>query len=276
MTSQHEYDPAYVAALPMRRTPGGAALYTAGNGPPALLFVHGGYHGAWCYGAWMRALAEQGVASAAVDLPGHGSLSHEGLDTAAGMDSQATSLVGALEALDSRPILVGHSLGGMIVALAATRTPVGPLVLAAPSPPGNLPGAKTVPAVPAGDPAAPPSQDSATERFLGGEAVPWIADFHRHLCPESPALLNDRYGLRVTVDPARMPRPSLVLEAGRDCPIRHPAGQDAAIARFYGSDYRMLPAAGHCLMVGPWAPAALAAILDWGLRPDGRGAQQSA
>ena len=132
MSSRRDYDPDYVASLSVRRPPGGAALYTAGQDAPKMLFVHGGYHGAWCYGACIRALAEQGIASAAVDLPGHGFLSHEGLDITAGMHSQADSLVGALESLGSRPVLVGHSLGGMIVALAATRIAVGPIVLAAP------------------------------------------------------------------------------------------------------------------------------------------------
>ncbi len=259
------YDPAFVAALPAQRMPGGAALYAAGDGPPAFLFVHGGYHGAWCWGGWMRALAEQGLASAAVDMPGHGFLAPEGLDPAAGMHSQADALVSTLETLGNRPVLVGHSLGGMIVALAATRTPIGPLVLAAPSPPGNLPGAATVPAVADGAPVQPPPLAETTARYLGGADVPWAAEFHRQLCPESPALLNDRYGLRVPVDAARVPRPSLVVECGRDDPARHPAGQDAAIARFYGAEYHLLPEAGHCLMVGPWAGAALAVIQDWGM-----------
>ncbi|WP_376094647.1 hypothetical protein ACE7GA_01535 [Roseomonas sp. CCTCC AB2023176] len=93
------------------------------------------------------------------------------------------------------------------------------------------------------------------------EAVlrPWLAG----LCPESPRAMNERYTLLVTADPAHVTAPVLVMEAGRDDRLRHPPGQDDALARFLGGEYLLLPDAPHCLMLGEWCDPSAGAIADW-------------
>lgn len=257
------FEPDFVRGLRSESVAGGGRLYLAGTETPSVLFVHGGFHGAWCFGGWMRRLAETGTASAALDLRGHGFLAAEGLPLETGTGDHAAMVVRAAGLLPKNLTLVGHSLGGLIAAMAASELSLSALVLVAPSPPGNLPGAKAVPEVSANTLAPPPDRQAVITRFLGGEEPRWVGDFEALLCRESPEALNDRYRLRTAVNPVRLPKHVLVLEAGLDCSVRHPAGQDRAVATFYGGDHRVLPEAPHCMMLGKQAFASLQLITDW-------------
>ncbi len=232
-----------------------------------MLLVHGAHHGAGCWDGWVAALTARGLPAAALDLRGHGALAAEGLDPAAGVMDYAADMTAAARALPRPPVLVGHSLGALVV-LAATarlRAPAAGLVLVAPSPPGNLPGVAAVPPVPEGAPRPPPPRAVAIARWMGGTeppssvAEPWLAG----LCAESPRALNERYTLAIAVDPAVVTAPVLVMEAGRDDAERHPPGQDAALARFLGAEHVLLPDAPHCLMLGIWCEPSASIIAEW-------------
>ena len=83
---------------------------------PPLLFVHGAWHGAWCWDEhFLGFFAEHGFASYALDLRGRG-------DNGAGTSLKRVRIrdfvddvAAAVELLPSPPILVGHSLGGFVV-----------------------------------------------------------------------------------------------------------------------------------------------------------------
>lgn len=90
--------------------------------PRPILLVHGAWHGAWCWSAVQAELDRLGVASWAIDLPGHG-LSTEPL---ADLHTDADAVVAALGALDSSigsdgVVLVGHSYGGGVITEAGAR-----------------------------------------------------------------------------------------------------------------------------------------------------------
>jgi hypothetical protein len=66
------------------------------------------------------------------------------------------------------------------------------------------------------------------------------------------------------VDPAGLRHlPGLCIEAGREDAARHPAGQDAAVAAFYGAEHVLMPEAPHCLMVGRAGAESAARIRAW-------------
>jgi pimeloyl-ACP methyl ester carboxylesterase len=79
-------------------------------------------HGAWCWDLLLPELASRGVAAHTMDLPGHGSRAGE----AAGA-SLAAYAASVAEVIDSVPAprvaLVGHSMGGTTVSLAAALRP---------------------------------------------------------------------------------------------------------------------------------------------------------
>jgi pimeloyl-ACP methyl ester carboxylesterase/ADP-ribosylglycohydrolase len=89
--------------------------------PPEVLFVHGSMHGAWVWDAVRALLMEQGITSAAIDLPGHGARHDE--VAAASMASYSTAVVTALDGVAQPVVLVGHSMAGQVVARASFQRP---------------------------------------------------------------------------------------------------------------------------------------------------------
>ena len=102
------------------------------QGRPPLLFVHGAWHGAWCWEAhFLPYFARRGWDSYAVSLRGHGaSPGRERLRWASIADYTA-DLEQACAALPAPPVLIGHSLGGLVVQHALMRRPYPGAVLAA-------------------------------------------------------------------------------------------------------------------------------------------------
>lgn len=231
---------------------------------PPILCIHGAHHGAWCFDVWLGLLARAGVPAAALDLRGHATLAAEA-DPSSSIADFAADVAEAAAVLGRAPVLLGHSLGALVALAAAGQVPeLAGLVLVAPSPPGNLPGAAPVPLVDEAALRALMDRPEMIRRFLGGETPPGTDAYRAALCPESSRAINDRYGLRVAVNPAPLRAvPGLVLEAGREDAARHPPGQDAALARFVGAGYRLLPDVPHCMMLAPWAEESLRPILEW-------------
>jgi pimeloyl-ACP methyl ester carboxylesterase len=84
--------------------------------PTALLFVHGMWHAAWCWAEhFMPYFAQHGYTSYALSLRGHGA--SEGRErlrwtSLAEYVADVAQVVGQIE---KPPVLIGHSMGGMIV-----------------------------------------------------------------------------------------------------------------------------------------------------------------
>ena len=245
-------------------------LEVASATKPTVLLVHGAGHGAWCYGTWMQLLAAKGYASAALDVRGHGSCRTDAagapaLSPLTGIRDYADDVIEATRQLPPRVILAGHSLGGLMVAVAAMELDLAGLALIAPSPPGNLPGAAALSGMSEAKLANIPPRAEVLARFLGGRdpGAAMLDAYCAKLCPESPRAYNERYRLSVPVDPTRVKARVVVIEAGRDDPARHPPGQDAAIARFFGGEHVLLANAAHCLMVGLDAAPSFDRFVAW-------------
>ncbi|WP_373051205.1 alpha/beta fold hydrolase, partial [Thalassovita aquimarina] len=84
-----------------------------------FLLVHGAGHGAWCWRDVIPALQRLGHQAKAIDLPGHGEDKTPYQDVT--LDLYADAL---LDALDYPMIVVGHSMGGYPITLAAERNPL--------------------------------------------------------------------------------------------------------------------------------------------------------
>lgn len=85
---------------------------------PLVVLVHGAWHGAWCWAALQTRLDDAGIASVAVDLPGHGASTAPLGD----MHGDAQHVADVIEALGRPVVLVGHSYGGAVITEAAVRT----------------------------------------------------------------------------------------------------------------------------------------------------------
>jgi pimeloyl-ACP methyl ester carboxylesterase len=109
--------------------------------PTPVLFVHGMWHAAWCWSEhFLPYFAQHGYKSYALSLRGHGA--SEGRERLrwiplAGFVADVAQVVDQLE---SPPVLVGHSMGGMIVQkyLESRQAPAAVLLASAP-PKGLIP-----------------------------------------------------------------------------------------------------------------------------------------
>jgi pimeloyl-ACP methyl ester carboxylesterase len=102
--------------------------------------VHGAFCGGWVYDRFRKPFETAGHTVLAPDLAGH----EPGAKRQAVAGQSMSAFAGAVAALCSSqpepPILIGHSLGGLVCQLAAAKADIGGLILLAPSPPWGIQG----------------------------------------------------------------------------------------------------------------------------------------
>lgn len=102
------------------------------RGPPVVL-LHGLGLGRWFWGRDQQLLAELGIESWAVDLPGHGA--DAGRDVS--LEDVVSGVADAVATLD-HPALVGHSMGGLVAQLLTARVELASIALISPIPCGDV------------------------------------------------------------------------------------------------------------------------------------------
>ncbi|SNR92822.1 Pimeloyl-ACP methyl ester carboxylesterase [Streptosporangium subroseum] len=88
---------------------------TVTNDRPALLFVHGAWHGSWCWERLLPELTDEGWAVHTVDLP---SAAAKGAQVF-GMYDDARVIRERLDGIDGPVVIVAHSYGGIPVTQVA-------------------------------------------------------------------------------------------------------------------------------------------------------------
>jgi pimeloyl-ACP methyl ester carboxylesterase len=227
-----------------------------------LLFVHGLGHGAWCWENWRTAAAADGRPAYAVSLRGHAGSG--GRARFARLSQYVDDVVAVAQTLPRPPVLVGHSMGGLVVqqALAGFAAPAGVLVA-------------TVPAHPAVAALAAIARRHPLDalRIVAGGSLPLRAEYLFSELPEKEAqALSDRCGPESAVAqyqllvhrPAGPPlggAPVLVLASPDDrlVPIR---GVRATAVR-YGGRIEEFPGMGHDLMLDARWRLPFDAMLAW-------------
>jgi pimeloyl-ACP methyl ester carboxylesterase len=87
----------------------------------AYLLIHGAWHGAWCWDGPAASLREAGHEVRAIDLPGMGE-DHTPLKDVT-MQTWTDRVVKELAGFATPAVLVGHSMGGMVITAAADAAP---------------------------------------------------------------------------------------------------------------------------------------------------------
>ena len=232
------------------------------DGRPPLLFVHGLGHGAWCWEQWMNAAAEAGWPTYAVSLRGHGS--SPGRLRTAQLRHYADDVVATAASLPRPAVLVGHSMGGLVVQRALADYAARAAVLVAP-----------VPAHPAVASLMAIARRHPTDalRIVAGGSLPLRPDYLFHeLDPAEAQGHSDRCGGESAVvqyqlllhRPARPPLgspPVLVLATPDDrlVPVK---GVRSTAAR-YGAQVEEFPGMGHDLMLDARWKEPLDTMLGW-------------
>ena len=246
---------------------------TARRSPP-LLFVHGMWHGAWCWQEhFLPYFAQRGYSCTAVSMRGHGgSPGRERLRRTRVRDLVA-DVESVVAGLPEPPILIGHSLGGFVVQkYLETHTAPGAVLLAPAPPTGVVPVMlKTVRRYP-----GPFLKANAQLRLGPLVATPELARasffspslpqddvvrYQRQLGDDSYFTFVDMLGLdlvrRKRVRPTRM----LVLGAEDDA-IFSPA-EIRRTGLGYGAQTEIVPGIAHDMMLDTRWEAVAERIAQW-------------
>jgi pimeloyl-ACP methyl ester carboxylesterase len=87
-----------------------------------FVFVHGMSHGAWCWELVQAPLERAGHRTLAVDLPGHGRRAHERRRASVAAYARAVADAMTLAGFH-RAVVVGHSMGGVVIPKVAELVP---------------------------------------------------------------------------------------------------------------------------------------------------------
>jgi len=229
---------------------------------PPLLFVHGLGHGAWCWESWQDAVADAGYTSYAVSLRGHAGSG--GRLRTSRLGDYVDDVISTAAALPAPPVLVGHSMGGLVVQQVLARYAVRAAVLVSPVP--------ARPAVPSLAAIARRHPLDALRIVVGG-SLPLRPDYLFHELDSAEAQrLSDRCGGESPLvqyqllmhRPAGPPlgSPPLLVLASPDDRLVPITGIRRTAAR-YAADVVEFPGMGHDLMLDARWREPLAAMLDW-------------
>jgi pimeloyl-ACP methyl ester carboxylesterase len=238
--------------------------------------VHGAFCAGWAFERFRAPFEAAGHLVAAPDLPGHGPAPDERRVTGLSMGDYARAVRGVIDAQPAPPVLIGHSLGGLVAQMAAARSRIAGLILLAPSPPWGVTGSTAEEAIsamslyalgPYWAMAVDPDYPSA-RRYLF-DRLPRAAQratFGR-LCPESGRALWQTLNwwldpfATTHVSPSAVRAPVLGIAGGLDA--IHPTATVRATARRLGGETRVFADMSHWLVGEPGWEAVAEACLAW-------------
>ena len=241
--------------------------------PTPLLFVHGMWHGAWCWENFLPYFACHGYESHALSLRGHGkSDGRTGIRWYSGAKDYVADVAQVVQSLKMPPVLVGHSMGGYVIQkyLETHTAPAG--ILLASIPVSGLAGSalryfRTHP-VPFLkymlflDPWQMIATPDLMQDVLFSPTLP-ASNAARHfarLQPESYRVTMEALLLNLP-QPRNVKTPMLVLAAANDPAFS--IAEEQATARAYNTEVEVFPNMAHDMMLEPDWQKVADRMLGW-------------
>ena len=241
--------------------------------PAPLLFIHGAWHAAWCWDEhFLSFFADKGYRALALSFRGHGNSPTAKPLRACSVADYVEDVSVVTDGLPTRPVVIGHSMGGLIVQkyMESHDAPAGVLLTSMP-PQGNLGSAlRWIRRHPW----------HFTKMTITGKALPYISTpqlarerFFSAQTPDSDVL---DYAARLQEDSSRigidclllsLPRPKRVtapmLVLGAEDDGAHTRKEIRATARAYRTEAEFFPNMGHDMMLEPGWAAVAEQIPSW-------------
>ena len=225
--------------------------------PTPLLFVHGKWHGAWCWEEnFLPFFAESGYDSYALSLRGHAN--SEGKIWGADIADYVSDVAQIANGLRTPPVIIGHSMGGFITQkYLETHAPPAAVLLTSVPPYGLWPATFSllrrhplvVLKVLAQLRFYPVIETPALAHdalFSADMPAEQVLTYQKRLNDESFRAYLDELGLNL-IRTKRVKTPLLVIGAEKDSVISQKAVKDTAKA--YGTHAEIFPGLAHDVML---------------------------
>jgi len=233
-----------------------------------VLCVHGLFAGSWVFEGLLPLLADRGHNASAISLRGHPPLPPMrdiGRQTISDFYEDAAAAARALD----RPIVIGHSMGGLLTLMLAANGLARAAVLLSPAPSRGIPAlsvgivtrmARYLPALLFSRPYLPIDEhfDALTLNMLPPEQR--AAQRARFTADSGRASRDIALGIHA-IPPDQVRIPMLVVGAEHDHFI--PLGTSQRMARKYGAQLHVAKGHGHFLLAEPGWQQEAAVVLDW-------------
>lgn len=238
-----------------------------------VVMVHGAFCGGWVFERFREPFEAAGFTVLAPDLRGH---AKGGRVAGVSMSDYAREVADLCASLPEPPVLIGHSMGGLVAQLAAARTEVSALVMLAPSGPWGVTGASMEEAISAVSLYAlgpywlqAIDPDYALAKLYSLDRMDREARraVFARMVPESGLALWQTLNwwldpfMTTMVPPGASRAPVLAIAGGRDV-IHPPATVKQTAARLSG-DLKVMREMSHWLPGEPGWEEVARACLDW-------------
>jgi pimeloyl-ACP methyl ester carboxylesterase len=242
----------------------------------AIVMVHGAFCGGWAFERFRTPFEAAGFDVLAPDLRGHGADEPGSRVSGVSMSDYAADIAALCAAQGEPPVLLGHSMGGLVAQLAARKARVRALVLLAPSPPWGVAGSSFEEAATAfGVQMMGAFSSGAMEPDRGlmrAYSLDRMAQAEREaavarLRPESAMAIRETLNwwldpfMTTSVGPGPIGAPALVICGERDV-VHSPATARATTDRI-GGTYQGMPGMSHWLVGEPGWDAVADRVLTW-------------
>ncbi|QWG15246.1 lysophospholipase [Bradyrhizobium sediminis] len=238
-----------------------------------LLFVHGAWHGAWCWDVhFLDYFVQQGFAAHAVSLRGHGKSEGRERLRWTSIASYVQDVEAAAQQLPNPPVLIGHSMGGFVVQKYLEKHPSPAGILLASVPPRGVLAttlriARRHPLILAKMnltlslfPLVATPQLAREAFFSERMADEEVLRYWRNLQEESYRGFMDMLALALP-NPRKVATPLLVLGGAQDT-VFHPSEVEAT-ARAYHTEAEIFSDMAHDMMLEPRWQAVAERMLGW-------------
>jgi alpha-beta hydrolase superfamily lysophospholipase len=246
------------------------SVYLGSHQPTPLLFVHGMWHGAWCWNEFMNFFADAGYHATALSLRGHAG--SDGKIRGSTIADYVSDVEQVARKFETPPVLIGHSMGGFITQkyLETHDAPAGVLLASNPHY-GLWPGLARVtlhnPLITLKCilqwrlyPVVERPADARWGLFSADMPEEQLLKYHAQMNDESFRMFLDLLGLNLA-HPKRVKTPLLILGAEKDTVIA-PSNVHAT-ARAYGVQAEIFPNMAHDMMLEAGWKSVAERILNW-------------
>jgi pimeloyl-ACP methyl ester carboxylesterase len=241
-----------------------------------IVMVHGAFCGGWVFDRFRTPFEAAGFEVLAPDLRGHADGDPAGAVVGVSMTDYAADIARLCAEQAAPPVLLGHSMGGLVAQLAARKAEIRALVLLAPSPPWGVAhssleeaatafGVQMMGAFSSGalSPDTSLMRAYSLDRMPKAEQAAAVARLRSESAMAVRETLNwwlDPF-MTTSVGPGAIAAPSLVISGQGD--VVHSSATARATAERIGAALKVMPGMSHWLVGEPGWEEVAGIALRW-------------